>query len=120
MLHRVLFLPSFIMGEKTEKRNVYKNGAHFHNQLFLPPSSHVKALAFTLSRVCLANQVGGEEAAENLFSRSADAQVKRMRKWFWSRWPIHQTRPRDNMNKAHMHDPKGTQYYTNIRNKRTF
>ncbi|WP_228502892.1 hypothetical protein, partial [Laceyella tengchongensis] len=60
----MLFLPSFIMGEKTEKRNVYKNGAHFHNQLFLPPSSHVKALAFTLSRVCLANQVGGEEAAE--------------------------------------------------------
>jgi hypothetical protein len=67
MLHRVLFLPSFIMGEKTEKRNVYKNGAHFHNQWFLPPSSHVNALAFTLSRVYLEKQVGGEEVTENLF-----------------------------------------------------
>jgi hypothetical protein len=24
---------------------------------------------------------------------SADSQVKRMRKWFWSRWSIHQTHP---------------------------
>jgi hypothetical protein len=35
----------------------------------------------------------GKKRRKNLFSRSADAQVKRMRKWFWSRWPIHQTRP---------------------------
>ncbi|UWE03824.1 hypothetical protein [Laceyella sacchari] len=39
------------------------------------------------------NQVDMEEAAEKLFSISADAQVKRMRKWFWSHWPIHQTPP---------------------------
>jgi hypothetical protein len=27
---------------------------------------------------------------------SADAQVKRMRKWFWSRWPIHQKQTHPN------------------------
>jgi hypothetical protein len=44
-------------------------------------------------KVCLANQVG----RKNLFSRSADGQVKRMRTWFWSRWPIHQTRYRSDL-----------------------
>jgi hypothetical protein len=29
----------------------------------------------------------GKKRRKNLFSRSADAQVKRMRKWFWRRWP---------------------------------
>jgi hypothetical protein len=30
---------------------------------------------------------------KSLFSRSADAQVKRMRKWFRSRWPFHTLAP---------------------------
>jgi hypothetical protein len=34
------------------------------------------------TRVCLANQVGRVETAEKPFLEEADAQVKRMRKWF--------------------------------------
>jgi hypothetical protein len=84
------------MGEKTEKRNVYKNGAHFHNQWFLPPSSHVNALAFTLSRMCLAKQVGG--VTENHFPEERLAMREANEKKVLSRWPIYHKPPRDNMN----------------------
>jgi hypothetical protein len=60
-----------------------------------------------LGRFCIGNLQVGDSMVENLIRMglgcvwqiklvSADAQVKRMRKWYWSRCPIHQTRPSHN------------------------
>jgi hypothetical protein len=48
----------------------------------------------------------GKKRRKNLFSMSASPRVKRMRKWFWRRWSIHQTRPRHKENTCKNIDEK--------------